>query len=529
MNTQTGHPRPRLSVALIVRNEQDVLGETLDSVWPIADEILVLDTGSTDRTLSVAAQWGAGVLRAPWDQSFAAARNRLLSEVRGDWILWLDAGERLDAKSATDLRQFIDREADSQRLYLLLVEVPGADPAASSEQAARARLMPNNPRLRFEGRVGESVRASAQAVGLRVEQAPGRILCLARRNNPQRKTDKAVRDLKLIALERAERGELTPRLWITLGEAYGTLNQPIFAEQAFLQAVRTAPRGSTEMLEGYYGLLTTLAADPTQRERQIMACVEALEIYPLDAQLLCAMGGYLQAQGRLDLAERSFRTAVQYGQVDLETWHLVEIAEVAAACLGMTLQLQGKEDEARGVLEKALDRARGSLRIRRQLLDLNIRQGREDHAIRLAGQLYANADDGSAIADAVRGACKAAKQDWVPALALLQSAYLAGCRDPLCLRWLSVALLSNGQIEAAGPVVRQWHEMEPDNHEAQAYLKAAGDATKQAEAGQAAPASEPGRARRLRFDHAATSAEVIVTRAPIVSQQSTLDAGPHSR
>jgi hypothetical protein len=77
--------------------------------------------------------------------------------------------------------------------------------------------------------------------------------------------------------------------------------------------------------------------------------------------------------------------------------------------------------------------------------------------------------------------------------------------------------------------VRQWHAMEPDNHEAQAYLKVVGGATKQAEAGQSAPANEPGHSRRLRFDHAATPAEVIVTRAPIVSQQSTLDAGPHAR
>jgi hypothetical protein len=58
------------------------------------------------------------------------------------------------------------------------------------------------------------------------------------------------------------------------------------------------------MLEGYYGLLTTFDGDPSQSDQQITACLEALEVYPLDAQLLVAMGGYMQNQNRLDLAAR---------------------------------------------------------------------------------------------------------------------------------------------------------------------------------------------------------------------------------
>ncbi|MEN6493336.1 MAG: glycosyltransferase, partial [Thermoguttaceae bacterium] len=83
--------RPRLSVAMIVRDEQDVLAASLESVRSIADEIIVLDTGSADQTPTLARKLGAKVCRAGWDDDFSAARNRLLEEVTGDWILWLDA------------------------------------------------------------------------------------------------------------------------------------------------------------------------------------------------------------------------------------------------------------------------------------------------------------------------------------------------------------------------------------------------------------------------------------------------------
>ena len=89
--------RPRLSVAMIVRDEQEVLAESIESVGKIADEIVVLDTGSTDRTPELAAQLGATVHRTPWENNFSAARNHCLRFVSGNWVLWLDAGERIRA------------------------------------------------------------------------------------------------------------------------------------------------------------------------------------------------------------------------------------------------------------------------------------------------------------------------------------------------------------------------------------------------------------------------------------------------
>src|SRR5437660_1581456 len=91
---------PRLSVAMIVRSCAAELAATLRSVRDLADEIVVLDTGSTDGTREVASQCGARVFQQPWADDFAAARNACLAHASGEWVLWLDAGETLPAESA---------------------------------------------------------------------------------------------------------------------------------------------------------------------------------------------------------------------------------------------------------------------------------------------------------------------------------------------------------------------------------------------------------------------------------------------
>jgi Flp pilus assembly protein TadD len=506
---------------MIVRDEQDVLAESLRSVQPIADEIVVLDTGSTDRTPAVAQEFGAKVIRADWTDDFSSARNQLLEHLAGDWILWLDAGEQLDDTSAAPLREWIDQEADPRKIYMLMVEAPPAEPGASSERAVRPRLIPRHPGLRFDGRVRETVLPAARAAGLDIDTAPGTILRHARQHDPQRKAQRARRDLELIALEKAGSASRPPRLLIARGEALANLGEQDQAREAFGEAVRTSPCGSTEMLEAYYGLLTTYDSDPSQRDEQLNVGLAALEIYPFDAQLLLAMGSYLQARDRVDLAAQSFRTAVEYGQINPEIWHLGEVGEVAAVCLNLALQLQGKDDEACAVLTEALGRHPRSERIRQHLIDLHVKHGREHEAVRLTDALSIDAGQREAYVNAVRGACKAAVRQWEPALGYLQSAYLAGCHSPFCLRWLAVTLLSNGEVEAAEPVLKEWHELEPHNVEVQQYLAAID--------GQLEPNVQTTIAmdgsRRIRIDPPVTVLDVGSLQRPIIGQASTADAG----
>jgi len=465
--------RRRLSVAMIVRNEAATLAEGIGSVRSIADEIVVLDTGSTDRSREIATEAGATVHQTTWPDDFAAARNECLAQVTGDWVLWLDGSEQLDVETAGELRAFIDGgEIDANKVYMMLVEIPSADEGGAAEQAAQPRLMPRREGLRFSGRIRESIRPALQATGMQLDAAPGRIARLAAGNTPQRKRARARRDLELVRVAERNDGPLSASLLIAQGDALSNLGEMARARQSYRKALEQAPAGSTEALSAYYGLLPTYDGQPDLADEQLKACMQAVEAYPVDAQLLLALGNYLQQRKQMDLARRAFEAAVGHGQVDLETWHLRELSEVASICLALVLQLQGNDEGARRHLSEAFTRQPRSLRIRRHLLDAHIKAGNTTEALELV-QVAGQSNEQSALLEqVVRGACHASRGQWTEALGLLQSAYVSGCRANLCLRWLAFTLLRQGQVESVRPVLAEWLTADPTNVEAQSYKAA---------------------------------------------------------
>jgi tetratricopeptide (TPR) repeat protein len=100
-----------LSLSMIVRDEAASLAECLASVRGFVDEMVVVDTGSEDGTVAIAEAAGAVVHHLPWPGDFAAARNAALDWVKGDWVLVLDADERLRPQAMDPLRRAMDQPA----------------------------------------------------------------------------------------------------------------------------------------------------------------------------------------------------------------------------------------------------------------------------------------------------------------------------------------------------------------------------------------------------------------------------------
>jgi tetratricopeptide (TPR) repeat protein len=107
-----------LSVCLITKNEEKNLARALRSVAGVADEIIVADTGSTDKTVEIARSVGATVCAFTWVDDFSAARNYSFEQSRGDWIFWLDADEELLPQSRDEVLRCLKR-ADALA-YLVL-------------------------------------------------------------------------------------------------------------------------------------------------------------------------------------------------------------------------------------------------------------------------------------------------------------------------------------------------------------------------------------------------------------------------
>lgn len=155
----------RISACLIVKNEQPFLDGCLLSLRGLVDEVVVVDTGSTDRTMDIVRAHGARLIEWAWRDDFAAARNVGLDAATGDWILYIDADERLTAPSYAQMREGLD-PADVFAARVLF------RPRSNATLCREYRLFRNDPRLRFKGSMHETIRPDLdrlrQDIGARV-------------------------------------------------------------------------------------------------------------------------------------------------------------------------------------------------------------------------------------------------------------------------------------------------------------------------------------------------------------------------
>lgn len=167
----------RLTACLIARDEEAMIGDCLRSLRGVADHVVVVDTGSSDRTMELAESLGAEVIAFPWADDFAAARNRSIEGVRGGHVLWIDADERLAPGAGAVLRSALRRGRVDLGL-LPLHDAQSLDARAEDVLRGRGRrgepvLLPRLLRrtedLRWEGIVHEQISGWLTARERRVE------------------------------------------------------------------------------------------------------------------------------------------------------------------------------------------------------------------------------------------------------------------------------------------------------------------------------------------------------------------------
>jgi len=136
----------KLSVSMIVRNEESCLAKCLQSV-EFADEIVVVDTGSTDRTKEIAGMFSAKLYDFPWVDDFAAARNHALSKCTGDWVISIDADEELEPGGIEKIRKEIENAGDARLLGVQCTAMRGG------ETFVFPRVFKRDPEIFWEGAI----------------------------------------------------------------------------------------------------------------------------------------------------------------------------------------------------------------------------------------------------------------------------------------------------------------------------------------------------------------------------------------
>ncbi|HEX4522730.1 MAG TPA: glycosyltransferase [Casimicrobiaceae bacterium] len=182
--------RPLLSAALIVRDEERFLEACLRSLLGRVDEIVVVDTGSTDRSREIAGDLGARLLQFRWIDDFAAARNAAVDASTGQWVLYIDADERVVEFDRADADRLL--AARDHACYTVLFR-----PQSGFTRYREHRIFRNRPELRFRGVIHESlipaldelvaregVRVGASSIGLEHDGYDGDIQHKYSRNLP---------------------------------------------------------------------------------------------------------------------------------------------------------------------------------------------------------------------------------------------------------------------------------------------------------------------------------------------------------
>ncbi|MCI0377860.1 MAG: glycosyltransferase, partial [Gemmataceae bacterium] len=296
-------PLPGVSLCMIVKNEERHLPDCLRSTDGVFDEIVVVDTGSTDRTKEVAQHYAAHVFDFPWVESFAAARNECLRHARHKWILWLDADDRLDEENRGRLKQVLAGLGDEKDAYAMKVRsVLDAD-GTVFRLLDQVRLFRNLPAVRWDYRIHEQILPAVNRIGGVVRWADVVIDHVGYQDAGARKS-KLERNLRILELDYGERPQDGFTLF-NLGWTLLDLGRTDEALQRLKQALdNTRPTSST--LRKLYHLLTVAHRTPKPCDEALAMCREGLKKFPDDAELLFEEGVLLRDRDDLLGAEQSW-------------------------------------------------------------------------------------------------------------------------------------------------------------------------------------------------------------------------------
>ncbi len=343
---------------MIVRNESAGLPGTLAAARPWVDEIVVVDTGSTDGTREVARSHGARVVEWAWRDDFAAARNESLRHATGDWILVLDADEVLTEASGPALRAACEGAPPEVVAFNIKIVCPRQGDGGLVRVNWFPRLFRRLEGVRFEGIIHEQVIGSLVGRGT-VADAAIEVLHSGYTLSPEQMAAKARRNAALLERQLREEPDYAPG-WFQLAETYVLLERLDEAVDAYRRCLRlldlgrlTLPPGAVAVALQNLGATLLARGD---RERGLEYLRAALAVDPDLVPARVHLGNRALADGEWAAAERHFAEALAAagradgrGEYQTSPW-LVHFL------LGCAQARQGKYEAALASFDAALDR-----------------------------------------------------------------------------------------------------------------------------------------------------------------------------
>jgi tetratricopeptide (TPR) repeat protein len=469
---------PRVSLTMIVKNEEQNLPACLASAADLVDEVIVVDTGSTDRTKDVAARFGARIFDFPWINDFGAARNEALRHATGDWILWLDADDRIDEPNRRKLRALFASLGPENGAYSFKCISHASSEAGSATEIEHVRLFRRHPQVRWEGRIHEQVLPSVERTG-GVQKRTDVTIHHYGYQDPAERRRKLERDLRLLQMASAE----NPADALTLfhlgwtWDLLGNYQQALPVLGRFLQVAHP----SLSVVRKGYNLVVRCLRNLGDREQALRFAQAGLALYPGDAELCFHTGQLLKERGEFAAAEACLRQlfegpAGQYSAVgddpairgykgrcalaevyrdsgrlaEAEAQYRLVLAEqpdfiVAQICLSDVIMSRGKWDDAEALARQIERRPGGALTA--TLLRARAHMFRKDFATarQLAESAVAQAPQAVWPREVLSHVLVLEGRDWVAAERVLRDLLAMQPNNPTALQNLAVAQRALGR------------------------------------------------------------------------------------
>ncbi|MGC4044723.1 MAG: glycosyltransferase [Armatimonas sp.] len=347
-----------ISLIMIVKNEERVLGDCLSSAMPFFHETIVVDTGSTDRTVEIAERAGAIVKSFPWTESFAEARNESLRHATGRWILWLDADDTIDIAAGEAIQRMALEAPPEVMAFVIPVQFVEENGLPGGTRVDHVKLFRSHPALSFEGRIHEQILPSLKIVfgesGV-VARGPAEAVVLhsGYDTSVEGQAKKRQRDATILALELQERPD-HPFVLFNLGmtDHYGQQHTTAIE---WLSKCISVSRPTESHIRKAYALKAVSLRELGRIDEALATLEEGLAAVGDDPELHFQSGYTLTMQGKFAEARASYEKALQgdlgghFSSVDTAILGYKGFYNLAQVC-----QQMGDWPAARGWLERAL-------------------------------------------------------------------------------------------------------------------------------------------------------------------------------
>jgi tetratricopeptide (TPR) repeat protein len=434
----------------------------------LSSNVVVVDTGSTDRTKEVAARLGARVFEMAWPDSFAEARNESLRHAKGKYVFWTDADDRLDPDNREKLRALL-ASLDGGNVAYVMQCLCLPDPRTGTATAVdHVRLFRAHPQLRWQYRVHEQILPGLRQLG--TEMRPCDVVIQHTGYlDPALRKRKAERDRRLLELERADRPD-DPFVLFNLGslaQEGGRVAEALaFLEQSLR---RSTPRDS--IVHKLYALIAQCQRHLGRAAEALATCRAGQLHYPDDVEVLFQEALAHQALGDKAAEEASWRRVLTsrdrplFGSVDTGLR-----GYKARHNLAVLLVQQGRAGDAEEQWRAALAERPGFFPAWLGLGELCVRRGAWSDLERLA-QRAESVPGGAGTGAVLRARGLSACRQFAGARQVLDAALARRPDDVELWLALSHALLQEGRDRvAAEAALCRVLELDPANAEARHNL-----------------------------------------------------------